>query len=151
MPDIVIAPVDDRNAVAAVDLLLKFFIEGGFKGERSTIAGNLNAMLADADCWAALALVDGKPVGVVTVSATRDIEYGRIAEFGDLYILPDHRGQGLAQRLIAAGQAWCRSIGCSAALLTIAHASQEEHGLVQFYRKLGFELTDRMIAECRLD
>lgn len=147
----VITPVDESNAADAVELLLQFFIEGGFTGTRGQIAGNLNAMLADDDCWAALAVVDGAAVGVVTVSATRDIEYGRIAEFGDLYILPDYRGQGLAQQLMEAGQAWCKAIGCGAILLTIARADQEQEGLVRFYRKLGFEMTDRMVAECRLD
>ena len=150
MSDSVITPVDASSAADAVELLLQFFIEGGFTGTREQLAGNLTAMLADDDCWAALAVVDGEPAGIVTVSATRDIEYGRIAEFGDLYIQPAYRGQGLAQQLMEAGQTWCKSIGCGAVLLTIAHADKEKEGLVRFYRKLGFELTDRVIAECRL-
>jgi aminoglycoside 6'-N-acetyltransferase I len=150
MVESVITPVDAGSAADAVDLLLQFFVEGGFTGTRGQIAGNLNAMLAEDDCWAALAVVDGVPAGIVTVSTTRDIEYGRIAEFGDLYIRPDYRGRGLAQQLMEAGQAWCKSIGCNAVLLTIARADNEQEGLVRFYRKLGFELTDRMIAECRL-
>jgi GNAT superfamily N-acetyltransferase len=71
-------------------------------------------MLSDSSCWCALAVVDGEARAVITVSTVLYVEWGRLGEIGDLYVLPEYRRRGLAQRLVAAAKDWCRAKGCSA-------------------------------------
>jgi GNAT superfamily N-acetyltransferase len=112
--DLEIIPVDARNTEIAVSLLHRYFQEEGFSGDRSIIAANLEWMRRDDNHWAALALYTGHFVGIVTVTSMLYIEWGRLGEIGDLYVLPEARGNGVARRLVQAAIAWCRARGCSA-------------------------------------
>jgi GNAT superfamily N-acetyltransferase len=145
-----VSPVISSSASEAVALLLQFFAEEGFEGDQHKIAQNLKNMLDDPNCWAGIATSSGVPIGIVTVSALRDIEYGRLAEIGDLYVRPEARGTGVAKAMILAAQDWCRSIDCRAVLVTITAEGAEQHNLFEYYKRLGFEATDRTIAECQL-
>jgi GNAT superfamily N-acetyltransferase len=99
---------------AAVDLLVRFFREEGFMTPPPRIAENLDRMLSDSSCWCALAVADGEARAVITVSTVLYVEWGRLGEIGDLYVLPEYRRRGLAPRLVAAAKDWCRAKGCSA-------------------------------------
>ena len=99
---------------AAVDLLVRFFREEGFMTPPPRIAKNLDRMLSDSSCWCALAVADGEARAVITVSTVLYVEWGRLGEIGDLYVLPEYRRRGLAPRLVAAAKDWGRAQGCSA-------------------------------------
>jgi GNAT superfamily N-acetyltransferase len=58
-------------------------------------------------------------VAIVTVTTVLCVEWGRRGEIGDLYVLPEARGQGMGRALIAAGVEQCRTCGCSAVSVTI--------------------------------
>jgi GNAT superfamily N-acetyltransferase len=108
-------------------------------------------MLADPLCWSALA-VDGKAAqAVITVSTVLYVEWGRLGEIGDLYVLPEHRRKGLARRLVEHAKAWCRTQGCSAVSVTITPAGERRHGLSQFYGRLDFAQSSRISASATLD
>jgi hypothetical protein len=79
---------------AAVELLKRFFREEGFTTPPARIAENLDRMLADPCCWCALAVDGGTPQAVITVSTVLYVEWGRLGEIGDLYVLPEHRRCG---------------------------------------------------------
>jgi len=81
---------------AAVDLLVRFFREEGFMTPPPRIAENLDRMLSDSSCWCALAVADGEARAVITVSTVLYVEWGRLGEIGDLYVLPEYRRRGLA-------------------------------------------------------
>jgi GNAT superfamily N-acetyltransferase len=136
---------------AALRLLIRFFREEGFATPPARIADNLDRMLADPSCWCAVAIRGGMVQAVVTVSTVRYVEWGRLGEIGDLYVLPEHRRHGLARGLIAAAQSWCRDQGCSAVSVTITPIGEERHRLSRFYSALGFELSGRMSASASLE
>ena len=141
------------NAVTerhALDLLIRFFREEGFEGSDAMLAENLRGMLADPNCWIALAKQGGDFVGIATATAMRDIEHGRLSEIGDLYVRPEARSKGVARGLIDAAIAWCQAAGCRAILVTVTPEGDQAHGLVEFYRRRGFAMTDRMIARLEL-
>jgi GNAT superfamily N-acetyltransferase len=73
-----------------------------------------------------------------------------VSEIGDLYVLPSARSKGVARWLIAAAIAWCRQAGCRAILVTVTPEGDRAHGLVEFYGRHGFAMTDRMIAKLEL-
>ena len=79
------------------------------------------------------------------------VEWGRLGDIGDLYVLPEHRRKGLARRLVEHAKAWCRAQGCSAVSVTITVAGERRHGLSQFYARLGFVQSGRISASATLD
>ena len=84
-----IAAIDDGQIEAATDLLCRFFREEGFVGDRELIRANLNALRNDAHQWAAVCITDGKIAGIVTVTTMLYVEWGRLGEIGDLYVVPE--------------------------------------------------------------
>jgi GNAT superfamily N-acetyltransferase len=143
MSAIEITQVKTGGTGSAVALLETFFHEEGFTTPRKRIEANLELMLQDASCWAALARVDGKPVGVVTVSTMVYVEWGRMGEIGDLYVQPDCRKLGVARALIDAALVWCQAKSCSAVSVVITQDGEQRHGLSKFYADLKFKPTGR--------
>jgi GNAT superfamily N-acetyltransferase len=79
------------------------------------------------------------------------VEWGRMAEIGDLYILPAFRRRGIARALIEAALGWSRNHGCSAVEVVITPDGEASHDLSGFYRRLGFAETGRTISLMHLD
>jgi GNAT superfamily N-acetyltransferase len=142
--------IDDAHAAAAADLLHRFFREEGFAGDRAIIAANLDALRRDRHHWAAAAINENGLVGIVSVTTMLYIEWGRLGEIGDLYVLPEERGLGIARALVQAAIAWCRSRGCSAVAVTITPEGEAAHSLSRFYAKFGFAPTGRASVLLRL-
>jgi GNAT superfamily N-acetyltransferase len=145
-----IQPVTSKTRHAAVELLARFFREEGFATPPSRMTANFDQMLADPSCWCALAVEGGVAQAVVTVSTVLYVEWGRLGEIGDLYVLPEFRRRGLARRLVEHANAWCRAQGCSAVSVTITPIGERRHQLSRFYARLGFEPTGRMSATANL-
>ncbi len=140
-----IEPVSERNRDAAGDLLTRFFREEGFTTPRAAIERNLTLMLPDPSCWAALAVEGGAARGIVTVTTMLYVEWGRLGEIGDLYVLPQFRGKGVARELVEAGIRWCAGKSCSAVSVTLTPEGEERHRLSEFYAGLDFRSTGRTI------
>jgi GNAT superfamily N-acetyltransferase len=88
----------------AIALLLRFFAEEGFSGTPETIAVNTRRLWADPHHWIALAWRDGRAVGIVTVTTMLYVEWDRLGEIGDLYVLPEARRGGVGAALIDAAK-----------------------------------------------
>jgi GNAT superfamily N-acetyltransferase len=145
-----IQTVTGQTRDAAVGLLCRFFGEEDFDTPPSRIAENFDRMLANPLCWSALAVDGENAQGVITVSTVLYVEWGRLGEIGDLYVLPEHRGRGLARSLVERAKTWCRAQGCTAVSVTITPAGERRHRLSQFYARVGFEQTGRTNASAAL-
>jgi GNAT superfamily N-acetyltransferase len=141
---------DEAAIESVVDLVSRFFAEEGFSGNRSGIAANTRRMIADPFHWIGLARADDTAVGVVTVTTMLYIEWGRLGEIGDLYVLPEMRGSGIGAALIEAAIEQCRALGCSAVSVTITREGDAKHGLTRFYERFGFTSSGRSLATCIL-
>jgi len=148
--NVVIRALRPADLDAGETLLGRFFREDNFATEQGTIRANLAAMAADSQHWVAIAWGGTEPVGIVTLSTMLYIEWGRLGEIGDLYVLPEARGRGVARALIEAAIEQCRARGCSAASITITPDGEDRHGLAGFYAKLGFVPSGRSITYRRL-
>jgi GNAT superfamily N-acetyltransferase len=146
-----IQTVTAKTRDAAIELLARFFREEEFATPPSRIAENFDRMLADLFCWSALAIDGGTAQAVITVSTVLYVEWGRLGEIGDLYVLPEHRRKGLARCLVEHAKTWCRARGCSAVSVTITPVGERRHRLSQFYASLGFAPSGRMSASAMLD
>jgi GNAT superfamily N-acetyltransferase len=141
-----VAQIVDVNSFyvdGAVDLLGRFFRDEGFSTPRDMIARNLQLILADGSCWTAVALEHEKAIGVVTVTTMLYVEWGRLAEIGDLYVDPGHRGRGAGRRLVNAAIDWSRQRGCNGVYVTVTPEGEARHHLSHFYQRLKFEPTGR--------
>ena len=136
---------DDTATPAAAELLCRFFQESGFPGNRASILANLQRMIADPNHWAAAAHESGRMIGVVTVTTMLYVEWGRLGEVGDLYVLPEARKRGVARELVHSALAWCADLGCSAVSVVVTEKGEKEDGLGLFYDRLGFAATGRRI------
>jgi GNAT superfamily N-acetyltransferase len=141
-----IIEVSDADIAIAIGLLSRFFAEEGFPGTAETIDRNARSLAADPHHWIALAWVDGIAVGVVTVTTMLHVEWGRLGEIGDLYVVPEARGAGVGSALIDAAKAKCRTMGCSAVSVTITSEGEERHNLTRFYQRFGFAGSGRSIV-----
>lgn len=135
----------------AFDLLQRFFHEEGFDTPAAAMRSSLGAMLGSPSSAVFLAWLEGKAVGVATVTTSLGIEYGRSAEMEDLYVLPEVRGRGIAATLTEAVCEWCRGEGVTAVLVTVTPEGEAAHGLLDYYRRHGFANTGRVILERALN
>lgn len=145
MRAITITAVGSETFDSAASLLVRFFQEEGFTTPPDHIKANLITMLGDGSCWAGLASIDGAVVGVVTVTTMLYVEWGRLGEIGDLYVIPEYRGSGVARALIDASQMWCREKECSAVSVVITEDGDARRQLSKFYEAHNFQRTGRMI------
>ena len=65
-----------------------------------------------------------------------------------LAVAPEFRRQGFATRLMQTAEAGLRQLGCSKVNLQVRTTN---HGVIAFYRTLGYEIEDRVSMGHRLD
>jgi GNAT superfamily N-acetyltransferase len=134
---------DDLSA--ATTLLIRFFREEQFDTPDEIIRRN-TATLAGLDtCGLFIAEMDGKTIGVATVSLEFGVEFGWGAEMGDLYVLPEWRGKGVSRRLVLAIEAFLKERGATFYQVTVTPYARDAHDLGKFYEGLGFGSEGRLI------
>ncbi len=134
----------------AFALLVRFFIEEGFEVPESIMQTALEKMLGSKQSAVFLAWENKNAVGIATAVAMDSIEYGRVAEMDDLYVIPEKRGKRIAGELIQAVKKWCRNQDCSTLLVTITPEGQSRYNLFRYYETHGFKNTGRIIFELEI-
>lgn len=112
--------------------------------------------VADRRCWVLLedAADPGAPLGSVDGAFTGWLNAGleptdRFLDpperlfVGNLYVAPDYRGTGLADRLVARARQYAREEGCGQLTLGVEVANERA---LAYYEKLGFEPRGRRLA-----
>jgi GNAT superfamily N-acetyltransferase len=140
-----VTDADEGGVDLAAGLLCRFFADEGFSSTLATISANTRRMLADPHHWIGLAWIDGAVVGVVTVTTMLYVEWGRLGEIGDLYVVPATRRSGIGGALIETAKAKCRDLGCSAVSVVVTAEGETRHGLTRFYKGFGFAASGRSI------
>lgn len=140
-----ITKVDEATLDVATDFLNRFFAEEGFSAVSGTIFENARRMTCDPHHWIGLAWSDHEPVGVVTLTTMLHVEWGRLGEIGDLYVLPAARRGGAGAALIEAAKSKCNELGCSAVSVTVTAEGDSRHRLSEFYEAFGFASSGRTI------
>jgi GNAT superfamily N-acetyltransferase len=138
-----LGPADDLEG--AIHLLQRFFREEGFTTAAGTIAANARRMAGIETCGLFVAEDRGEAIGVATVSLEFGIEYGWSAEMGDLYIIPEWRGRGLARRMVVEIEVVLKACGARGYQVTVAPYASEQHDLAKFYARLGFGNEGRLV------
>jgi GNAT superfamily N-acetyltransferase len=142
------ADVEDLAAIGEV--LERFFSEEGFELPGEGMQPRLEQYVSLPHHAVFAAREGGRLVGVATVTSNFGLEYGWVAELEDLYVIPEHRGGGVARALVVAAVSWARDETCSALLATVTPEGQDAHDLIGFYRHIGFADEGRKLLELDL-
>ncbi len=138
-----LGPAD--NIAGAILLLQRFFREEGFDTADAVIAANARKMAGIETCGLFAAEDGGWTIGVATVSLEFGVEYGWSAEMGELYIVPEWRGRGLAREMAGEIEAFLKERGARGYQVTVTPYASEQHDLANFYPRLGFANEGRLI------
>ena len=133
------------DVAGAIGLLCRFFAEEGFGTDAEVIASHTLTLAGLDTCGLFIAEDNGRAIGVATVSLEFGIEYGWWAEMGDLYVVPEWRGQGISRALAEAAESFLRQRGASGYQVTVTPYASEAHDLASYYQKLGFASEGRLI------
>ncbi|MFN8571561.1 MAG: aminoglycoside 6'-N-acetyltransferase [Gemmatimonadaceae bacterium] len=141
---IAVRPVRAADAEAWLDMRVALWPEGGREEHRAEIADALATGTGDT-CLVAVT-ADETPVGFVELSI-RAMAPGcvsdRVGYLEGWYVLPGWRRRGVGRALVAAGEAWARTSGCTefaSDALIDNHISQAAH------RALGFTEVEAVVC-----
>jgi GNAT superfamily N-acetyltransferase len=135
---------DGEPLGSVIGLLQRFFAEEGFTTPAEKIAGNTKLMARNEACGIFVATEGDIDIGVATVSMELGIEFGWSGEMGDLYVVPEWRGKGVAKALVETVETYLKRRGAGGYQVTVTpHAA--EQGLANLYQRLGFASEGRAI------
>lgn len=97
----------------------------------------------DKECF--LAVVEHEVCGMIEVSLRNVVDGCITSPVGyieGIVVQPSHRGRGLARALLAKGEEWCRSRGCSE---LATDAELDNVSAQRFHENMGFRETYRVV------
>jgi GNAT superfamily N-acetyltransferase len=142
MPDPRIARSADAPEVVRLVIKLLSELRGeSWIGDEQSLVEKTRNFIRNGDCVAFLYNVDGRNIGVLTISVTKAVrtegEYGIIQE---LYIEPEYRSTGYGRQLLEQAIAWMKEKGWPRLEVGLPSLPQWEKTLL-FYEKNGFVQT----------
>ncbi len=133
------------DADALAPLYREFYAEDAIVVPHDTVRKNLTAMLEDNRAAIWLVEEQGAIAAFAAATLTLGVEFGWAAEIEDLFVRPNHRGDGLAKALLQTAVDWAMESGATEVILVITPEAEADQGLIGFYGKLGFRKSDRII------
>jgi GNAT superfamily N-acetyltransferase len=134
------SPLVQAGLVASMAKLFDAWAEE--EGREPEIDQYVDAMLVDVRTGATfliVACIDNEPVGMLQIWISLNAANGCTRLQGDrLYVLPEHRRQGVFRCLYDAGEALCKLTGAEEHVVSCGHGSW----LQKVYESVGFEPTD---------
>jgi aminoglycoside 6'-N-acetyltransferase I len=129
-----------------LDLTAAFYVEDGFATPVWQLRENLLVLLDSDSARVAVACRhDDELLGFAITTLSFGLEYGRLAELEDLFVVPAHRRSGIGSALINDSADWARSRGCRALELVVAPNGAKVDHLFNYYAHQGFTSEGRQI------
>ena len=108
---------------------------------------DLGAILDKPDAAFFLAMAEERAVGFAQCQLRHDYVEGTenspVGYLEGIYVMPGHRGMGIAKQLLCACESWARSRNCMEFASDCELTNTES---LQFHRKAGFEEANRIIC-----
>ncbi len=135
-----------EDIASLTTLLTQFFAGEGFTTPPEVIAARVPLFLDEPGNAAFLAMDGDEAVGFSTVTSTFGIEQGHTAEIEDLFVVPAHRGRGIATALLGEAMMWSRQQGFESLEVVVTPGDpQRRQNLISWYARLGFKETTRTL------
>ena len=129
-----------------LDLATAFYAEDGFTTPVWQLRENLLVLLDSDSARVTVACRQNDEVlGFAITTLSFGLEYGRLAELEDLFVVPAHRRSGIGSALINDSADWARSRGCRALELVVAPNGANVDHLLNYYARQGFTSEGRQI------
>jgi GNAT superfamily N-acetyltransferase len=136
---------------ALLDLATAFYTEGGFTTPVWQLRENLLVLLDSDSARVAVACGRNDEIGGFAITTfSFGLEYGRVAELEELFVVPAHRRSGIGRALIDDSADWARSRGCRAVELVVAPNGNNVDHLFNYYAHQGFTSEGRQILSRNL-
>lgn len=141
------AEVADTNLL--VELMRQFYDFEHLAFDEQTAREALGKLLSDASLGRVWLIQNGEgTIGYVVLTFGFSLEFqGRDAFVDELYIRPNHRGQGAGKEALGFVEEVCRALGIRALRLEVERANTNAQAV---YRKFGFTEHDRHLMTKRL-
>ncbi len=131
-------------------LAREFYDEDGFATSDADLDRNFRALLAAPTAHTCLAVDGGSAIGFALTTSQLVLESGVVAELQDLYVMPAHRRQGVAGRLIDDATRWARAQQASLLDVVVAPNGQDVSALLAYYVARGFRDDGRRLLSLTL-
>ena len=138
----------DIDQLAA--LAVRFYSEEGFGTPADALLVNLEMLVNSSAAQVLIGEADGRAAAFAVTTMNPGLEHRLVAELQDLYVLPEHRGRGVATALIDEVKTWAARRGCEVLDIVIDAHGALRHDLVAFYRKRGFHDQGRRLVSASL-
>lgn len=146
-----IRPATSDDVATLIQLVSQYWrfeaIEGFDAAKIQALLKRVIAEPALGQAW--LATVEDRPAGYLLAVYVFSLEYqGLTAEIDELFVSPDHRGQGLGGRLLDVAEASFRARGCTKVFLQVGRDNDEArafYGSRGFRGRNGFDLVDKSL------
>lgn len=129
----------ESDLPALLSLAVAFYEEDGFTTPEGELRANLATLVTSSAARVAVSEDAGRVVAFAITTTSFGLESGLIAELEDLYVAPEARRRGVANRLIEDSRRWAEERGCSLLEVVIAPNGNDVGHLLDFYGKRGFQ------------
>lgn len=94
-------------------------------------------LIDSSDKFCFVAESDGEIIGYLAGTISKPESYRTLkrAELENMFVKPDHRGQGIGSKLVAEFKHWCQKRGVQKILVI---ASEPNASAIEFYKSAGF-------------
>ncbi|MCP2347843.1 GNAT family N-acetyltransferase [Nonomuraea roseoviolacea] len=136
---------------ALLAMAVDFYAEDGFTTSREDLRANLAHLVASPAARVAVSEEEGRAVAFAITTTSFGLESGPLAELEDLYVVPDARRRGEAERLIEDSLRWAAARGCTAVEIVVAPNGHDVSHLLAYYGRRGFRDEGRRLLTHPLD
>lgn len=147
-PTVRAATAVDVPAVSA--LAHAFYTTDGYDTDDRALGENLATLLASPRARVAVVDSGDRLLGYAVTTTGLGLENGPIAVLDDLFVVPEARQRGLANRLIEDSAAWAREHGCRHLELVVAPNGRDVGHLFAYYLARGFHDEGRRLLSRQL-
>lgn len=143
MANVAIQLAKPHDLKTLVRLIRGYYAFDHIAFDEKVIRAGLKAMFKDDSTGLAfLIIVEAEPVGYAILTYGFDLEFGgRTALMTDLFLEPNHRGQGIGRKTLQFLELFCRKNGIGALELQVERTNKAAQ---RFYRRLKFDAHDRI-------
>lgn len=143
-------PATDADLPRLLPVLREFYAEEHLPWNEPALRAALSVLIDDPNAGRLLLIRRGDEIaGHLAIGYCFSLEFGgRYGLLDELFVLPAHRGAGLAKRALAEAEALCRSEGLLTLRLEVNDDNERARGI---YERAGYRAHPRRLMTRWLD
>jgi ribosomal protein S18 acetylase RimI-like enzyme len=135
---VTVRPASPEDLPSLVDLTTAFYEEDGFAPVEEALPGRFRTFLGQTEANITVAETPEAIIGFALTTMRLILESGLVAELQDLYVRPEHRGEGVGSALVGDAVRWARMNDAGTLEVVIAPNGRDVSHLRRYYESRGF-------------